>query len=717
MSRTHFRACHLCEAMCGVAIELEGDQITTIRGDRDDPFSRGHICPKAMGLKDIHEDPDRLRAPQRRVGDRWVDVPWDEALDEAATRLSAVAREHGKDAVALYQGNPTVHNYGSMIGGQLLSRSLGTRARYSATSVDQLPHMLAALEMFGHQLLLPVPDLDRTDFLLVLGANPLASNGSLMTAPDVAKRLAAIRARGGTIVVVDPRRTETAEIADRHVFIRPGGDAPFLLALLHVLFTEGLVRPGRLAAFTDGADALRREAEAYSPARVGPAIGVDAEVIRTVAHGLAKSPRAACYGRVGICTQEFGGLAAWLVYALNVVTENLDREGGMMFAAPAIDVVAAMAKAGMTGHFGKGHTRVRKLPEFGGEYPVAALSEEIDTPGEGRIRALVTSCGNPVLSTPNGARLDRALAGLDFMVSIDLYRNETTRHASLILPPTFALEHDHYDLAFHALAIRNTARYSLPLFEKPKDSLHDWEIFLELSTRLDAKRGKRKAIAAYASRAAFRALGPHSILDVGLRAGPYGTGLRPGGLTLAKLRAAPHGVDLGPLAPCLPARLYTRSQRIALAPPLFLRDLPRLSAWVDERSSAPDALALIGRRDLRSNNSWMHNSQRLVKGPPRCTLLMHPDDAARRGLEGEREVRVRSRVGEVTVLLELSRDVMPGVVSLPHGWGHGRAGIRLQIAAGVPGSSANDLTDEAAIDPLSGNARLTGIAVEVEHAR
>ena len=713
MTSTHFRTCHLCEAMCGVAIEVENDRITTIRGDRDDPFSRGHICPKAMGLKDIQEDPDRLKRPQKRIGDRWFSIGWDEAIDEAASRLAAIANEHGPHAVALYQGNPTVHNYGSMVGAQFLTRALGTRSRYSATSADQLPHMLAALEMFGHQLLLPVPDLDRTDHLLVLGANPLASNGSLMTAPDVGKRLASIRARGGKVIVVDPRRTETAEIADRHVFIRPGGDAAFLLAMLNVIFAEKLEKPDRLAGFTDGFDDLRAAVQPFTPERVSGPTGIAEATIRELARDFAGAKRAVCYGRVGICTQEFGGVAAWLCYALDVVTGNLDRDGGAMFTTPAVDIVDALAKVGMRGHFAKGRTRVRGLPEFGGEYPVSALAEEVDTPGDGQLRALVTSCGNPVLSTPNGARLDRALSSIDFMVSIDIYRNETTRHAHLILPPTWALEHDNYDLAFHALAIRNTARYNEPLFAPERGARHDWQIMLDLATRIETRKGVRAAAEAHAMRAVVSRLGPAALVDLGLRAGPYGSGVRPGGLTLAKVRAAPHGIDLGPLRAQLPARLFTKTRRIALAPKLFLSDLPRVSAWLDV---ARPALSLIGRRDLRSNNSWMHNSRRLVKGPERCTLLMHPDDAVRRTLADGQMVRVKSRVGTVTARLELSSDVMPGVVSLPHGWGHGRAGTTMAVAAERPGVSANDLTDDAALDPLSGNARLNGVPVDVDAA-
>jgi anaerobic selenocysteine-containing dehydrogenase len=721
MPETHFRTCNLCEAMCGVAIDYEGDTILAVRGDRDDPFSRGHICPKALGLKDVHEDPDRLREPMRRTAGGWKTIPWDEALDEVAERLTEVQRAHGDNAVAIYQGNPTVHNYGSMLYGQLLVRTLRTKSRFSATSVDQLPHMLAALLMFGHQLLLPIPDIDRTDFMLILGGNPVASNGSLMTAPDVAKRLAAITARGGALVVIDPRRTETAALATQHHFIRPGTDALLLLAMIHTLFEENLTAVGRLAPFTSGIPAIARIAAPFSPEAVEGPVGIAAAVIRELTRGFARAPSAACYGRVGVSTQEFGGLACWLINVLNVLTGNLDRPGGVMFTRPAVDIVGLTARIGQSGSFDKRRSRVRNLPTFGGELPVAVLSEEIETPGPGAIRALLTSAGNPVLSTPNGGRLDRALATLDFMVSIDIYLNETTRHAHVILPPTFALEHDHYDLAFHVLAIRDTAKYSPALFEPPPSARHDWQIFLELETRLKARRGGAARAMAEARGWALGRLGPARLLDVMLRTGPHGDrfrGLLPGssGLSLKRLRDAPHGIDLGPLEPCLPDRLFTRDRRIALAPDPLVADVERLEARWLRASPSPtaDELHLIGRRDLRSNNSWMHNCHRLVKGPARCTLQMHPDDAERRGLAGGQAVVVRSRAGKVEVPLEVSDEVMPGVVSLPHGWGHARPGIAMRVAEAHPGASVNDLTDELLVDTLSGNASLTGVPVTVE---
>ncbi len=712
MRKTHFRACHLCEAICGLVIETDDDHIVSVRGDGADPLSHGHICPKAVALKDVHEDEDRLRRPLRRTAKGFVEVGWDEAIAEAAERLTSIQRVHGANAVAVYQGNPVVHNFGALLFGQVLLRSLGTRSRFSATSVDQLPQMLASTLMFGHQLLLPVPDVDRTHFLLMLGANPLASNGSLMTAPGIEKRLEALRARGGRLVVVDPRRTATAALADQHLAIRPGTDALLLAALLHTLVAEDRLRPGPLLAFTDGLDAVAAAVKGFAPETVAERTGVAPAVIRGLARDFAQSPAAVAYGRVGVSTQEFGALCAWLINVLNVATGNLDRAGGAMFARPAADIVALADRLGQRGHFDKSRSRVRGLPEFSGEWPLAVLAEEIEVPGPGQIRALVTHAGNPVLSAPNGARLDRALAGLDYMVSIDIYRNETTRHANLILPPV----------------VRPRAGPLRPRLPRPGRAQHrallaadlpappgarrDFEVLVDLAAAIDKARGggglRPRLISAL-----LRRIGPRGIVAWLLRSGPYGPGLVPfrRGVTLRRLLASPHGIDLGPLAPCLPARLATPSRRISLAPPRLLDDLKRLAArtWPE----AAGGLSLIGRRDVRSNNSWMHNSSRLVKGRDRCTLLMHPDDARARGLAGGQRVRIRSRVGSVEAALEVTEEMRPGVVSLPHGWGHGREGTSLAVANATPGVSLNDLTDDLLVDALSGNAQLSGVPVEV----
>jgi len=515
--------CMLCEAVCGLAVEMEGASIQSVRGDPDDPFSRGHICPKAAAIVDVQDDPDRIREPQRREGTRWQPVSWEAALDEAGDRLAQVQRKHGRNAVGVYIGNPSVHSYAALLGIPLFSRALGSRARFSATSVDQLPQMLAALEMFGHQLMLPVPDVDRTGFFLMLGANPLASNGSLMTAGGISRRLDELRRRGGRLVVVDPRRTETAAIADQHLPIRPGTDALLLLAMIQVIFEEKRDRPLPSA---DGLQQLREAVAGFPPERVAERTGIPAPVIRDLARAFASAPAAVAYGRVGTSTQEFGALASWLVIALNAVTGNLDREGGFMFTTPAADVVGLSARIGDRGHFGLWRSRVRGLPEFGGELPAATMAEEMETEGEGRIRALVTFAGNPVLSTPNGARLDRALSGLEFMVSIDVYRNETTRHANLILPTSFGFERDHFDLIFYALAVRNAARYVKALVAPPPGVRGDFEVLLDLALSIRRHGGGRPGRARGAVLRAMRLLGERRVLDLLLRFGPHKLSLR-----------------------------------------------------------------------------------------------------------------------------------------------------------------------------------------------
>lgn len=703
MPKTHLRVCPLCEATCGLVIETDGDRVVKVRGDELDPFSRGYVCPKGVALGELHHDPDRLKRPLRRSGERWHEVGWDEALDEAAERLGRVQREHGNDAVAIYLGNPTVHDFGAMLYGPRFVRLLRTKHRFSATSVDQLAHHVAAWAMFGHQLLLPVPDVDRTDFFLLVGSNPLASNGSLMTVPDVKQRLADLRKRGGKLVLVDPRRTETAAVADQHLFIRPGTDAFLLAALLQVIFAERLERPGRLEAHTERLAEARRAVAAFSPELAAERTGIPADTVRELARALARAKSAAVHSRMGASTQEHGGLCQWLTQLLNLVTGNLDRAGGAMFTTPALDVFPI----GGAGHRGRWRSRVRGLPEFGGELPVVTLAEEIETPGPGKIHALVTHAGNPVLSTPDGRRLERVLASLDFFVAIDLYKNETTRHAHLILPPTGHLEHDHYDAAFYLLSVRNFAKFSPAVFEKPAGSRHVHEIFAGLSERLLAHAPLAKRLA---ERALAR-LGPRGVLDLGLRAGPHGLRRGLSGLSLRRLLDEPHGVDLGPLEPRLPGALRRKGRLIDAAPELFLAALSELA----KAAPGPEpGLCLIGRRQLRGCNSWMHNVPMLMSGHERCTLLVHPDDARARGISDGDRVRVRSRVGDVELPAEVSDEVMPGVVSIPHGFGHDRPGTSLGVAAKHAGASINDLTDPERVDRVTGAAAFSGVPVEVE---
>ncbi len=698
MTKTlHHRACHLCEAICGLTIETEdrddgSRHILSIKGDALDSFSRGHICPKAVALQDIQNDPDRVRQPMRKVDGQWQPIAWDEAFTLVAERLSAIQAEHGKNAVAIYQGNPSVHNYGLMTHSNYFLGLLKTRNRFSATSVDQLPQHLTSYLMYGHGLLLPIPDIDHTQFMLVLGGNPLASNGSIMTVPDVEKRLKALKARGGQLVVVDPRRSETAAIADRHLFVRPGQDAALLLGLLNTLFEEGLARGSHLPV--QGLGEVRAAVAPFTAEAMSARCGVAAADIRQLARDFAAAESAVCYGRMGVSTQAFGSLCHWLIQLINLVTGNLDRVGGALCTTPAVDLVASTSG----GHFNVWQSRVSGLPEYGGELPVAALAEEMLTPGAGQIRALITVAGNPVLSTPNGRQLERALDGLEFMVAVDLYINETTRHADLILPSTAPLEHDHYDTTFNVFAVRNVTRFNEPVLERPAGALHDWEIFVGLAQAFAERNGLHLK----------PTRPPREMIELGLRAGPYGEWLN-----LAALAEAPHGIDLGPLQPNLQGRLKTASSEVEAAPAVLLADLAR---FAEQALPGPGELVLIGRRHVRSNNSWMHNYQRLVKGKPRHQLLMHPADMAGRGLQDGQRVRVRSRVGEIEVEAVASDEMMAGVVSLPHGWGHARPGVQMAIASAQPGASANDLTDERLFDAVSGNAALNGVPVSVEVA-
>jgi anaerobic selenocysteine-containing dehydrogenase len=699
---TQLGVCNLCEAICGLELTIEEGRVTSIRGSEADPLSRGYICPKGVSLADVLDDPDRLRRPVRKVGGDWVEIEWDEAFDLVADGLAEAINRHGRDAVGVYLGNPTVHSLGSLTHGLTMVKSLRTRNLFSATSVDQLPHQLVAQLMYGHQLLLPIPDIDRTSYFLVFGANPMASNGSLMTVPDFPNRLRALKQRGGRMVLFDPRRTETAKVASEHHFIRPGGDAFVLLAMPHVLFDEGLTNPPE---YVDGLASVRNAVLAFDPERAERASGVPGDEIRRIAREFAAADGAAAYSRMGVSTNTHGTVAQWAVQLLNLVTGNLDREGGALFTTPAIDSVGR-------GLIGRGHhdawrSRVRGLPETGGELPVSALREEIETPGEGQIRALLTLSGNPVLSTPNGSGLGRALDGLDFMAAVDIYVNETTRHADVILPPTTALERDHYDLVFHLLAVRNTARFTPAVIDKDRGQRHDWQIYreitLRLMKRLDRKPPLRKRLV---TRARLTTSPTFQVAQL-LRTDKAG-------VTMSQLRKNPTGVDLGALqAGRLPERLFTRSKRVDAAPGLVLADLARLDAT--ELAPKGGELMLIGRRHQRDNNSWMHNTERLTRGRPRHQLLMHPDDLATRGITDGSRVNVRSRVGSVEVEVQSAEEMMPGVVSLPHGYGHPVDGTGMSRAAKVPGVSINDLTDPERLD-VSGNAALNGVPVEVTPA-
>lgn len=702
---------------------MEAGEVIAIRGNRDHVLSHGHLCPKAIGLKELDADPDRLRKPLLRMPDsELAPAPWDDAFAVIDRRLTAIIDRYGTDAVALYLGNPVAHDFATTLYASALMRTLGSRNVYTANTVDAMPKFVSCQLMFGGMYTVPLPDIDRCSYLLILGANPLVSNGSLLTAPGMRARLRALRRRGGRLVVIDPKRTHTAQEADEHFPIRPGADALLLLALIHVLAGEGLINLRDLQAHVRGVDTVTVLAQDFSPEAVAPQCGIAADEIRRLARELAAAPAAAVYGRTGTCTQRFGTVASWLIDVLNVLTGNLDRPGGAMFASPAADLRRLSGRSDTA--IGRWHSRVRGAPETLGELPLACLAEEIDTPGAGQVKALITVAGNPARSAPNSTRLTAALDELELMVSLDLYRNETATHADVVLPAPSPLTKSHYDLFFGHFAIRNTATFSPPVLPPRPDDRPDWQSLLRLigivarqgnSADLDliddmvagslaTTLGVRPDPHAMAPR------GPERLLDLFLRAGPYRYGGEP--LTVARLREHPDGLDFGPLTPQLPAVLNTPSGLIELAPDLLVQDVARLRD--DLRAPRSNSMVLIGRRHVRSNNSWMHNLPTLAKGPDRCTLHVHPTDVARLALGPY--ATVTSRSGTVDVPVEVSDTVSPGVVSLPHGWGHDEPEASVHLAARQPGVNSNVLADGTELDPLSGTAVLNGIPVQIRTA-
>ena len=739
MSRTALRICPLCEATCGLTLTIEGTRVTGARGDRDDVFSRGFICPKGASFGAVDSDPDRLRGPLVRRDGELREATWEEAFDAVAAGLRPVVERYGPNAVGIVLGNPNVHTMAGGLYPQVLLGALGTRSVFTAATVDQMPKHVSCGLLYGDANAIPVPDLDHTDHLLLIGANPLESNGSLCTAPDFPGKLKALKARGGTLTVIDPRRTRTAKLADRHIAVRPGTDALLLAAMTYVLFDEHLVELGELGPHVQGVEELRSAVRDFTPEAVAGACDVEADEIRALARELAAAPTAAVYGRIGSCTVPHGTLASWLVDVLNILTGNLDRPGGALFPQAATDRTPRPAGPGRGFALGRWRSRVSQYPEAKGELPLSALAEEIDTAtAEGEpIRALIVAAANPVLSAPDGARLDKALDALDFMVSVDPYLNETARHADVVLPPPPPSQSPHHDFAFNTLAVRNQVRYTRPAIPLEPGRMAETEIFARLILAASGMHGADPAAvdAMVIDQTLGKSVtdpnspvhgrdshevgaqltgdtGPERRLDMMLRLGPYGDGfgVRPDGLTLQQLLAHPHGIDLGPLASRLPQPLKTRSGKVELLPQPIVDDLPRLRQAMSDRA---DGLVLVGRRHLRSNNSWMHNVPALTGGTNRCTLQIHPDDAERLGVVDGAQVRVKGAGGEVTAPAEITDGLRRGVVSLPHGWGHNRPGTRLSHAAADPGVNVNQLLDGSQLDPLSGNAVLNGVPVEV----
>ena len=696
-NKIHYRTCNLCEAMCGLKITYKEKKVISIVGDKKDPLSKGYICPKSQALKDLYEDSDRLKTPIKRTENGWKNISWTEAFDEVENQIKKIQEEYGNNAVATYQGNPNVHNVGSMLYGGPFLKSLKTKQKYSATSADQLPHHIASLKMFGHQMLIPIPDIERTDYLLILGANPGASNGSLLTAPGFSQKIKNIQKRGGEVINIDPRYTETSKISSNHFFINPGKDALLLLSLLYVIFEQGIDEKTHLSSHLKGLEEIKEIIKKYPPQKTAAIIGIDSLEIQKIAKNFMNSKTAVCYGRMGVSTQEYGGLCQWLINVLNIVTNNMDKAGGAMFTEAAIDLVFMTGMQGKVGNFDRYRSRVHDLPEYSGELPVATLADEMIVEGEGQIKMLICTAGNPVLSTPNGKKLEKALEGLDFMVSIDIYLNETSKYANIILPTTNGLETLHYDLVFHQLAIRNTAKLSEVLFEKDENQKHDWQILNELTERITGKKNP---------------LTPEMMLDNMFKFSSY----KAANLSVKKLKENPSGIDLGALQPLLTKRIFTQDKKINISPKFFIDDLKRLDKELfntngEDKTNYP--FALIGRRHLRNNNSWMHNSKLLMKGKNRCTVLMCPKDANNLSITNHQKIRIASNVGSIELPVEISDEMKEGVLSIPHGFGHNRQGTKIKLAEENAGESINDLTDDYNIDKLTGNVNFSGTRVKV----
>ena len=696
-NKIHYRTCNLCEAMCGLEITYKEKKVISIVGDKKDPLSKGFICPKSLALKDLYEDPDRLKTPIKRTENGWQEISWTEAFDEVEIQIKKIQEKYGNNAVATYQGNPNVHNVGSMLYGGPFLKSLKTKQKYSATSADQLPHHIASLKMFGHQMLIPIPDIERTDYLLILGANPGASNGSLLTAPGFPQKIKSIQKRGGKVINIDPRFTETSKISSQHLYINPGKDALFLLSLLHVIFDQGIEEKTHLSNYLKGLEEIKEIVKEYSPKKTALLIGIDSLEIQKIAKDFMNSKTAVCYGRMGVSTQEYGGICQWLINVLNIVTNNMDKVGGAMFTKPAIDLVYMTGIQGKVGNFDRYRSRVHNLPEYSGELPVATLADEILTEGDGQIKMFICTAGNPVLSAPNGKKMEKALEKLDFMVSIDIYLNETSKYANIILPTTNGLETLHYDLVFHQLAIRNTAKLSEILFEKDENQKHDWQILNELTERITEKKNS---------------LTPEMMLDNMFQYSPY----KEANLSVNKLKENPNGIDLGSLQPLLIKRIFTVDKKINISPKFFIDDLKRLDKELykdtkEEETKYP--FALIGRRHLRNNNSWMHNSKLLMKGKNRCTVLMSSKDANNLSITDHQKIKIISNVGSIELPVEISDEMKEGVLSIPHGFGHNRQGTKIKLAEENAGESINDLTDDYNIDKLTGNVNFSGTRVKV----
>ena len=712
-TKKHYRVCNLCEAMCGLEIEHDGKQVISVKGDKKDPFSKGSLCPKGALIHKIHEDPNRLKTPLLKKADGgWEEIAWTKAFDIIGEKINAIKEKHGKDAVGLYLGNPTVHNFGMMLFSGELRRSLETKNVFSPTTMDQLPHHFIGYQLFGHAFNMPIPDVDRTDYFIMFGANPIASNGSIMSGCGPVEKIKAIQNRGGKVLLFDPRATETSRVVDEHHFIRPSTDVYFLLGMLHLIQKHNWIQLGDLEKHISGLEKIKDIAVEFTPEKVAALTGVPAETLLRITKEYALQDRAVMYGRMGMSTQEHGGLCHWLTSVLNILTGHFDRAGGAMFPKPAVDI---KRQKGWHLSDGRWHSRVRKLPEFDGELPVSVMAEEMLTEGAGQIKGLITFAGNPVLATPNGKRLETALPKLDFMVSIDIFMNETTKHADIILPPPSHLEIDHYDLIFNHFAVSNNAKFSARLFEPKEGQLYDWQIVKALIKRFSKASNYKISFP-------FRYFNPKQLLNLSLMLGPYGKLSSPArwfnGLSLKKLIASKHGINFGAMQPRIPEVLNTKDGKIQIAAPVFLAGLKKVKASLNEpqKQRQVHEFKLIGRRHLRSNNSWMHNVEELIRGKNRCTVMINTNDAAALALADGELVMVKSATGEIEIPVEITDSMMTGVVSIPHGFGHNKKGTRLDVASAGhhAGVSVNDITDHNRLDEVTGNAAFSGQSISIQ---
>jgi len=706
-TKKHYRVCNLCEAMCGLEIEHDGRQVIAVKGDPKDPFSKGSICPKGAVIHKVHDDPDRLKTENGE----WEEITWDKAYDIIEEKINAIRKEHGNDAVALYLGNPTVHNFGMMLFSGEMLRSLRTKNFFSPTTMDQLPHHFIGYHMFGHAFNMPIPDIDRTDYFIMFGANPIASNGSIMSGCGPIEKIKAIQERGGKVILIDPRANETSSVVDEHHFIKPSTDVFFLLGMLNIIQKNNWIDLGHLKGHISGLEQLEGIAAEFTPEKVSNITGVPVETLERLTKEYVLQDRAVLYGRMGMSTQEHGGLCHWLTSVINIITLHFDRKGGAMFPKPAVDI---KRQKGWHRSDGRWHSRVRNLPEFDGELPVSVFAEEMETPGEGQIRGLVTFAGNPALSTPNAKRLEDALPKLDFMVSIDIFINETTRHADIILPPPSHLEIDHYDLIFNHFAVSNNAKFSSQLFQPKEGQQYDWQIAKELTKRFSK-------ISNYKSSLPFKMFNPRQLLNLALMFGPYGKLSSPSrwfnGLSLGKLISSKHGINFGGMKSRIPEVLNTQDGKIQIAAPVFLEGLKELKNTIDTKQKPRETneFLLIGRRHLRSNNSWMHNVEELIRGKNRCTAMMNSEDANALNLVDGEVVSVESATGKIEIPLEVTNNIMSGVVSIPHGFGHGKKGTRLSVASDGhhAGVSVNNITDHNRLDKVTNNAAFSGQKITV----